>query len=88
MPFFVLKSFKCIFYNIFNILYNANYQAVMKKLQNEAKKNRKKCIIVSKKCLTLHRFNKQMIVLQILKKQRNEKDRIYVRSGYHVRSMW
>jgi len=38
---------------------------VANKLQKEPKKNIKKVIAVSKKALPLHRFNKQMIVLQI-----------------------
>ena len=52
-------------YTIFNISHIADFQAIAKKLQKRPKKNRKKSIIVSKKCLPLHRFNKQMIVLQI-----------------------
>ena len=36
-----------------------------KKVTKSAKKSRKKKYNVSKKCLPLHRFNKQMIVLQI-----------------------
>jgi len=37
----------------------------MKKLQKRLKKNLKKMLAVTKKCIPLQRFNKQMIVLQI-----------------------
>ena len=37
----------------------------MKKLQKGLKKKLKKRLLYQKKCLPLHRFNKQMIVLQI-----------------------
>jgi hypothetical protein len=39
----------------------------VKKLQKQPKKKQKKRYVVLKKCLTLQRFNKQMIVLQDLK---------------------
>ena len=40
-------------------------QYIIKKLQKILKKNTKKKNNLSKKCLPLQRFNKQMIVLQI-----------------------
>ena len=43
----------------------ANCQRIMKKLQKRLKKNLKKMLAVTKKCIPLQRFNKQMIVLQI-----------------------
>ncbi len=49
----------------FNISQTADFQSLAKKLQNCIKKKRKKMYNVTKKCLTLQRFNKQMIVLQI-----------------------
>jgi len=52
----------------FNILYVVVFQRFAKKLQKGPKKKRKKIIVVLKKCLPLHRFNKPMIVLQIFKK--------------------
>jgi len=42
-----------------------DYQCFAKKLQKRPKKKQKKRYVVLKKCLPLHRFNKQMIVLQI-----------------------
>jgi len=59
------KAFACIFYTLFNISEITEYQLLAKKLQKVPKKNPKKIIVVLKKCLTLQRFNKQMIVLQI-----------------------
>lgn len=49
----------------FNISYNTVFQRLAEKLQKGGKKKQKKCNVVSKKCLPLHRFNKLMIVLQI-----------------------
>ena len=46
-------------------LYLLDNQILLKKLQNGVKNNCKKKNNISKKCLPLHRFNKQMIVLQI-----------------------
>jgi len=65
MPFFAYIRKCVLLIPIFNISYITELQSLAKKLQKQAKKNRKKCIIVSKKWLPLHRFNKQMIVLQI-----------------------
>ena len=42
-------------------------------LQNDVKKKQEKWYNISKKHLTLHRFNKQMIVLQILKAKKMKK---------------
>lgn len=42
-----------------------NYQHLIKMLQKAPKINYKKCTTYQKKALPLHRFNKQMIVLQI-----------------------
>ena len=41
------------------------YQSITKMLQKTSKKIRKKSLLVLKKCVPLHRFNKLMIVLQI-----------------------
>jgi hypothetical protein len=49
----------------FNISQPTDYQQFAKKLQKWPKKKQKKRYNILKKCLTLHRFNKQMIVLQI-----------------------
>ena len=49
----------------FNISQFVELQRFTKKLQKPPKKKRKKRYNVTKKCLTLQRFNKQMIVLQI-----------------------
>jgi len=49
----------------FNISQLTDFQMFVKKLQKWTKKKRKKRYNVLKKCLTLQRFNKQMIVLQI-----------------------
>jgi len=49
----------------FNISQIVENQAFAEKLQIHPKKNQKKRYVVLKKCLTLQRFNKQMIVLQI-----------------------
>jgi hypothetical protein len=49
-------------------LYVVVFQRFAKKLQKGPKKKRKKIIVVLKKCLPLHRFNKPMIVLQFFKK--------------------
>ena len=61
-----------------------------KKVTKTAKKSRKKKNNVSKKCLPLQRFNKQMIVLQIKKSKENEEISFYVRSNgsYLVRILW
>ncbi len=53
--------------DIFNISQTTDFQSFAKKLQKRTKKKHKKKYNVSKKCLPLQRFNKQMIVLQILK---------------------
>jgi len=53
------------FETFFNISQTVDFQRFAKKLQKRLKKNRKKSIIVLKKCLPLQRFNKLMIVLQI-----------------------
>jgi len=53
------------FETIFNISQTLDLQRFARKLQKEPKKKQKKRYVVSKKCLPLQRFNKQMIVLQI-----------------------
>lgn len=56
--------FRVIFTLIFNTSYLVEFQSFIEMLQKSTKKNQKKCIAVLKKYLPLHRFNKQMIVLQ------------------------
>jgi len=50
---------------LFNISQSADLQLIAKKLQFQPKKNKKNDRPYQKKYLTLHRFNEQMIVLQI-----------------------
>ena len=57
-----------------------DFQTVTKKLSKNNKKNYKKRYNVLKNSVPLHRFNKQLIVLQVKKKQKNEKVSIFVRS--------
>ena len=53
------------FETFFNISQTVDFQRFAKKLQKRPKKNRKKWYVILKKAVTLQRFNKQMIVLQI-----------------------
>ena len=62
---FYKKSLKAIFITFFNFYQVIDFQTLTKKLQKHPKKKQKKRYAVSKKYLPLHRFNKQMIVLQI-----------------------
>ena len=57
MPFLGKIIVECNFYTIFNICYLFDFQLLIKMLQKHHKKNRKKSIIVLKKCLPLQRFN-------------------------------
>jgi len=67
-----------------------DFQLLAEKLQKRLKKNLKKKNVITKKCIPLHRFNKQMIVLQIKKLRKNEEIGIYVRSccSYFFRILW
>ena len=65
LSFFSKYSIWCNFSTNFNISQSFHFQRLTKKLQKRPKKNAKKRYNVLKKCLTLQRFNKQMIVLQI-----------------------
>jgi len=65
LVFFLKISSGPRFETIFNISQTLDLQRFARKLQKEPKKKQKKRYVVSKKCLPLQRFNKQMIVLQI-----------------------
>ena len=67
------KAFKCNCDTIFNISQLGDNQRFAKKLQKGAKKSLKKMSVVLKKIIPLQRFNKQMIVLQILKSKEMKK---------------